>query len=440
MSFLRRPWIVAALLLSAVSGSLLLAEDRSSPARSVPPPNHPIFKKLDAVFDRADALAREHWAAAFLYRISTGQSASALVSHYRELFRKSAELVAFEDKNGINFGNGSSGYHAAQKLFDRGTVDAITGGFGDAFVLLRRKGSQTPWSEWCAQFATRDHPRGNPELGLLAIAARLGYSRFALAPESEARRELDAAVSRVDPIADAHLLEGYSMGSVPEKLFGIDLSAPRTIEEQNRWGRAYKSVAGILFALALRREGFEDTDIRMAIRLSTLAYEASDFLHDHVGKDASDGLFQMRDRPQFDLSAPYSALLAQIRDRLAERPELARDLQTSLTEIPLLSRVDRAAKVIDTEDDLFLTFLLIAHRSGRPDLFRDQWADLILESDRGKDLLSLFDAGSRDVSAVLEPAIIALRKMKDEPRKERATRGIHSDLAGFEKLLRFFGI
>jgi hypothetical protein len=440
MSFLRRPSSLAFLLTAAVSATLLFAADPSRSALSAPPPKHPIFKKLDAVFDRADALAREHWAAALLYRMSSGQSASGLVSHYRELFRKSAELVAFEEKDGINFGNGSSGFHGARKLFDRTSVDVIVEKLPDAFALLRRRGSAIEWNEWVAQFPNRDHPNGDPELGLLAIAARLGYARFALSADSEARRDLDAAVSRVDPIAHEHLLEGYSMGSMPKKLFGLDLSAPRTLAEQKYWGRAYKTVAGILFALALRREGFEDADVRMAVRLSALAYEASDFLHDHLGQDAGDGLFQMRDRAQFDLSAPYSALLAQIRERLGERPELARDLQTSLTEIPLLARVDRSAKVIDTGDDLSLTMLLIAHRNARPDLFREQWADLILESERGKDLSALFDAGSRDVSAMLEPAVFALRKMKGEPRTERGTRGLHSDLAAFEKLLRFFGI
>lgn len=399
---------------------------------------HQYFKQLDNALVRLVELGEHHPQVSALLKLATGNDFSNTAAHYRGLMTDLAKVInkhsniSTENKQIDDTGSGANGYYAAQYLFDQGTYSKIGKFYLSASNSIISK-PNIHWTEWIKNFK-QPSPDENALLAIKSIISSLHYVRETLPDYPKSLIEIQTRFNGVIKT------DSYAVGAFHGMKFDLDLRDYRDFSNNPMaWGRAYKTIAGMNLGLYLFLMGYSTSDLEFMISRSSIAYEASDFLYDHLGRTRA-GVFQARDKPQSGLSGIYSNITKKISNMINQDLRLNRKLIGSVYGVSAIAvLIPDAEKQMDLKDEFNLALMLLTMRYEHKAEFEKYFARFFSdEGERGKEILKLIDQGVADIKTTQQGAEFISLKLKSYPRKTIKPDGAIRKLEKIDNLLKYF--
>ncbi len=211
--------LLSALLLIIFSHTALHAQNKTEHQK----PN-PLLKRLDNVFNQAKIIAKNNLIVCIATVCCTGESPFAIINHYQELFSSIQENV---DVDNNNFGDGMAGYFAATKLYTEENLKLLENLYPKA--MRSYKGEDETWQDWLSNFSTKEFPKGDPNLALLAIDMNLHTTVDAIGSykPTEQTEKMFTNFLKLVRNFNRHS-DMYSVGKLNQNKFGVDLNGPKS--------------------------------------------------------------------------------------------------------------------------------------------------------------------------------------------------------------------
>lgn len=388
------------------------------------PPQSPLLAQLNTIYSQVEAkfakASKEHPTICFAYQCCVGASIQDTLKHYGGLIEDTASFVNY----GQGYvGGGSAGYMGIRSYLDDASVEDLNRDAPAAYAAYedaKAKGSPLKWEQWVKLFHSKSHAsEGDPKRALEAIIVTHGWARNAYSGAPDQKHMLPSVL----------ISSNYSVGPFTPKAFDLDLP----YEGFGSWGKAYKVVAGMNLALALREKGYSDEDIRFAVRQANTLYEAHDMLYDHFGKASKCGTEACPDDPKRELAPVYDDWIVLVKQKIRENPELLGQLAGATVGAgDVASLIQKVVPLnIDLNNEIILNHMLLSLRVSRPDVFEKAFGSLFSKVSKGDKIRAEFDDSAKDVAYMDSGADFTLAKMSGEPRPKKFA-GVIGKLGGFD--------